>query len=1484
MRKKIFSFLMIGMLISNLTMPVMAAGSDETEPQNLESEEPIQDVTEEPTQDVTEEPTQDVTEEQAQDQIEDQSQDKVSEQTNVENVIVEEDATVTTDEANAVSAVEPSNTNIITDLNLQKAINESLRLDPEHVVTQNDLLGLRVLSASERGIKSLEGLQYATNLSRADLRNNEITEIEILDNLPSLLSVDITGNPQAEGKVLQKYFEITSELIVGMNYSELDFWKRNKFETAYSFKVEIEPSDPTMMDISKDERGYTHVNVLKEGTVTLTAKCGTAEKTFSVNCVRMDSEFIKDMNLYKQINENLGYPITHKLTKRDLENVTYLEVTGQEVKSLEGLQYAVNLDQLSLAHLGAINIDVLDRLPNLSQVGIVYSPELEVMAFRKNYIIPTTMMAGSSFYVYQFKENYRYDMLADVEFVSSDPSVLEIDYERGHEFSITKFNILKEGKVTLKITSGNYEETVDITCTPNSSSCIKDANLLSRINKKLGFEYTHNVTKEELLNLEELDVESAGICNLEGLQYASNLKTLNLCSNNVEDITVLENMPNLKKVNITGNTKAEEQVVSKYFKKKFEPIILGTQAYFQSMDSLIESSKYTSLSWRRDIKVELESNGVFEAQGLPYLESNFILYGKKLGKEKVTFTYGNVKKTVEIECVDGVSKIDPADKVEVNNNILPCKFGTESSVFAQDGDVYCNDQKNTKKLITGKNIVQIFVMNTRINNDENYYFVLAKDSNNSIWAMKLYGTTPKGELVKVADNVKAMYSRGYMDQEGIVHVWQRYYDSTIETLQEEIQLSNVVAVMEENRDGTYSAVAGVYFDGGSKRLIWDDKIRQSSLIENRQESNIILVKELYNFAMDQNGKLYTRDDNFKFTPMIPELVVDDIAESGYLKDGTFYSWDHNIISENVLFLNGSMQNTGYITKDHEYYELKDNSQWVLRCKNVKKVSKLQDYILDNQGTLYQVVKKIDNTKYPAQETSYELFPVMYSVKDIQQEDASEYAQASYKVWGLTALREDGSIWKIYGDTYPECIFTPGHIHEPELVKGTPATEDKPGTKSYYKCSCGKYFEDEECTIEITEDIDKWKVIPVIKGSWKQSGSKWWYAYETGGYPANRFKEIDGQTYYFDEYGYMVTGWRMIEGKYYYFSESGYMQKGEWQWIDGNCYYFYEDGHMASNETIEGNYVNGSGVWTTDHWEYSNGKYWYAYAKGGYPFSTFKKINGQTYYFDDHGYMVTGWRMIEGKYYYFNESGYMQKDEWKWINGYRYYFYPDGHMASNETIGDDYVNSSGVWVTDRWVYSDYAGKYWYSYAKGGYPYSTFKTIGDQTYYFDGSGYMVTGWNWIEGKYYYFNGSGYMQKGGWQWINGSCYYFYEDGHMAANETVDGAYVNSSGAWTTDHWVYSNYAGKYWYSYAKGGYPYNRFKTIGGQTYYFDGSGYMVTGWRWIEDNYYYFNGSGYMQKGGWQWINGSCYYFYEDGHMAANETVDGAYVDGSGAWVR
>lgn len=51
-----------------------------------------------------------------------------------------------------------------------------------------------------------------------------------------------------------------------------------------------------------------------------------------------------------------------------------------------------------------------------------------------------------------------------------------------------------------------------------------------------------------------------------------------------------------------------------------------------------------------------------------------------------------------------------------------------------------------------------------------------------------------------------------------------------------------------------------------------------------------------------------------------------------------------------------------------------------------------------------------------------------------------------------------------------------------LVKGTPADCTISGVKNYYECSCGKFFEDADCTKEIT-DLAVWKVIPALGHQW-----------------------------------------------------------------------------------------------------------------------------------------------------------------------------------------------------------------------------------------------------------------------------------------------------------------------------------------------------------------------------------------------------------------
>ena len=53
------------------------------------------------------------------------------------------------------------------------------------------------------------------------------------------------------------------------------------------------------------------------------------------------------------------------------------------------------------------------------------------------------------------------------------------------------------------------------------------------------------------------------------------------------------------------------------------------------------------------------------------------------------------------------------------------------------------------------------------------------------------------------------------------------------------------------------------------------------------------------------------------------------------------------------------------------------------------------------------------------------------------------------------------------------VAVKAHAHEPVLVSGQAATCTTDGWKDYYKCDCGKFFEDEDGKKEIT-DLNTWK--------------------------------------------------------------------------------------------------------------------------------------------------------------------------------------------------------------------------------------------------------------------------------------------------------------------------------------------------------------------------------------------------------------------------
>jgi uncharacterized repeat protein (TIGR02543 family) len=98
------------------------------------------------------------------------------------------------------------------------------------------------------------------------------------------------------------------------------------------------------------------------------------------------------------------------------------------------------------------------------------------------------------------------------------------------------------------------------------------------------------------------------------------------------------------------------------------------------------------------------------------------------------------------------------------------------------------------------------------------------------------------------------------------------------------------------------------------------------------------------------------------------------------------------------------------------------------------------------------------------------------------------SQKHYHVCEVCGTRDNGTehIWNVDAATEQTekhctvCGYVAGaqigHTHQGTLVAGKGATCTEVGSKAYYTCDCGMFFEDEECTKPIA-DLNVWKTIP-----------------------------------------------------------------------------------------------------------------------------------------------------------------------------------------------------------------------------------------------------------------------------------------------------------------------------------------------------------------------------------------------------------------------
>ncbi|MCR5214086.1 MAG: hypothetical protein K6E10_06695 [Eubacterium sp.] len=105
----------------------------------------------------------------------------------------------------------------------------------------------------------------------------------------------------------------------------------------------------------------------------------------------------------------------------------------------------------------------------------------------------------------------------------------------------------------------------------------------------------------------------------------------------------------------------------------------------------------------------------------------------------------------------------------------------------------------------------------------------------------------------------------------------------------------------------------------------------------------------------------------------------------------------------------------------------------------------------------------------------------------------------------------------------------------------------------------------------------------------------------------------------------ILSWKCNSVGWWVEDSAGWYPVSSWQKIDGLWYYFNESGYMAANEWRDGCWLSSNGAWEymgIGMWKCNSKGWWFQDTSGWYAADCWQKINGYWYYFGSDGYMVT----------------------------------------------------------------------------------------------------------------------------------------------------------------------------------------------------------------------------------------------------------------------
>ncbi|CAL6057823.1 Conserved_hypothetical protein [Hexamita inflata] len=411
------------------------------------------------------------------------------------------------------------------------------------------------LNLSDNMISNLKPLEKLPNLQILDLSYNNVSHVAWIQNFKNLTKLTLNGNMLYSISYIQKCNQLI-ELNLCNNYLRYDIdgiqnlSNLLRLDLSYNILEDIQVLSKSSQLIDLNLEGNLLNTTVPLDDLTNLQKLNINDNPIETFSLKNKSN-LKFLYMRNTTNKNLGDLFNlHQLQSLDISNnnlenfeinsfkqLIYIDISGNQIASIKN----INLDDLQAFHASQSEIEQLSlyRVPKLAHLNI-YSNQIDMQQLHSTI----TMLNLSGV---KMKDE-------DLKMISTFTHLTQLYL---NQCGINTIKYLTQSKIDKQKKVRNL---ISLQCLDISDNQITNIDRLSKLSNLkilyLNGNYIENISELSKLNkLQQLDLSNnQGDSNLiELISSLTNLEQVNISSNNIENINVLSNLTNLQQLNISNN-------------------------------------------------------------------------------------------------------------------------------------------------------------------------------------------------------------------------------------------------------------------------------------------------------------------------------------------------------------------------------------------------------------------------------------------------------------------------------------------------------------------------------------------------------------------------------------------------------------------------------------------------------------------------------------------------------------------------------------------------------------------------------------------------------------------------------------------------------------------------------------------------------------------------------------------------------------------